>query len=76
MEGSSKIFYIESGVSNHTRLVEIPATDSGWIYTYCIGIAITVGGADGDEGGGGGAGAGTRKGDSRGDSKGARAKVW
>ena len=76
MEGSSIIFYIESGASNPTTLVEISATDSGWIYTYCICMAIRVGGADGDKGGGGGAWAGTRKGDSRGDSKGARAKVW
>ena len=75
MEGSSIIFYIESGAPNHTRLVETSATDSGWIYTYCIGIDITVGGTDGDKGGGGGAGAGSRKGDSRGHSKGARAKV-
>ena len=42
MEGSSIIFYIESGAFNHTRLVDISAIDSGWIYTYCIGMAITV----------------------------------
>ena len=76
MEASSICFYIESGASDHTRLVEISATDSGRIYTYVTGIFITVGGADGDKGGGGGTGAGTRKGDSRGGSKGAQEKVW
>ena len=62
MESSSIRFYIESGASDHTRLVEISASDSGKIYTYGTGIFITVGGADGDKGGGGGTGAGTRKG--------------
>ena len=69
------LFCIESGASDHTRLVEISATDSGRIHTYGTDIAITVG-ADGDKSGGGGTRASTRKGDGRGDGKRPWEKVW
>ena len=50
--------------------------DSGKIYTNGTDMAITVGGAETDEGTGVGTGAGAGRGDSRCDSSGAWAEVW